>query len=181
MESNDLADSISPRILTLRDGRAVTVRSIRPEDKDMLDDAFERLCEEARYSRFFAVVRAVPKDILDPAAPGSRGHVVALVALSEKGSTQLMTGGARYVTDDAGETCEFAVTVADDWQGLGLARQLMETLIGIARARQIRRMDGVVLSTNASMRGLAARLGFKDTPYPDDYALRTISLELDDP
>ena len=178
MESHDPTLEISPHILTLRDGRTVTVRSIRPEDEDMLDDAFEKLGKEARYSRFFATVRDVPDDILHPAAPGAQGHVMALVALSGDGTTQRMTGGARYVTDAVGETCEFAVTVADDWQGLGLARQLMETLIAMARARRIQRMDGVVLSSNAGMRGLAKRLGFKETAYPGDYTLRTISLDL---
>ncbi|RDI99556.1 GNAT family N-acetyltransferase [Dyella solisilvae] len=167
-----------PNLLTLRDGRTVTVREICPEDKDMLDVAFERLCKEARYSRFFATVRDVPDDILHPRAPGAHAHVVALVALSGKGEAQVMAGGARYVTDARGETCEFAVTVADDWHGLGLARQLMETLIGIARSRRVRRMEGTVLSSNTSMRGLAKRLGFKDGPYPDDYSLRTVSLDL---
>jgi GNAT superfamily N-acetyltransferase len=181
MESHGPTGRISPRILTLRDGRTVTVRPIRPEDENMLDDAFERLGKEARYSRFFATVRDVPDDILHPAAPSPQGHAIALVALSGEGSSQLMTGGARYVTDAVGETCEFAVTVADAWQGLGLARQLMEILISIARARHLRRMNGIVLSTNTSMRKLAKRLGFKDAPYPGDYTLRAIKLNLDSP
>ncbi len=164
--------------LILRDGRTVFVRTIRDEDKDMLDDAFERLCKEARYSRFFTAVRAVPDEILHPAAPSPQGYVVALVALSGRDADQVMIGGARYVTDPSGETGEFAVTVADDWRGLGLARQLMETLIGIARERHLRRMEGCVLSTNTGMRRLATRLGFKDAPYPDEYALRLVSLDL---
>jgi GNAT superfamily N-acetyltransferase len=181
MPSDDSNDRIKHQTLTLRDGRTVIVRTLRSEDKDMLDAAFERLCKEARYSRFFTTVRVVPDDILHPTAPSPQGHAVALVALNGAGSNQALTGGARYVTDAIGETCEFAVTVADDWRGLGLARQLMETLIGIARARGIRRMDGAVLSTNTGMRRLAARLGFKDMPYPDDYTLRLVSLSLDEP
>jgi GNAT superfamily N-acetyltransferase len=165
--------------LILRDGRAVVVRSICPDDKDLLDEAFDRLCKEARYSRFFNTVRAVPDDILHPCAPGPQGHVVALVALSGEGASQVMAGGARYVTDAAGKTCEFAVTVADDWRGLGLARQLMDMLLGIARQRHVRRIEGAVLSSNTGMRKLAARLGFKDAPYPDDYALRLVSLDLE--
>ncbi|WP_445147032.1 alpha/beta fold hydrolase [Dyella sp. Tek66A03] len=168
------------KILTLRDGRTVIVRTLRSEDKDMLDAAFERLCKEARYSRFFSTVRAVPDDILHPTAPGPQGHAVALVALSGDGSDQVLTGGARYITDAVGGTCEFAVTIADDWRSLGLARQLMETLIGIARTRSVRRMEGCVLSTNTGMRRLATRLGFKDLPYPDDYSLRLVRLDLDE-
>ena len=58
----------------------------------MLDAAFERLCKEARYSRFFTAVRAVPDDILHPTAPSPQGHAVALVALSGEGSDQVLVG-----------------------------------------------------------------------------------------
>lgn len=164
--------------LTLRDGRTVHVRSIQSNDKDILDDAFHKLGSASRYSRFFATVRAVPDHILRPEAPGPHGHVVALVALSDAASREVMVGGARYVTDASGEHCEFAVTVADDWRGVGLARQLMERLISTARAREVRRMEGTVLATNKGMRALAKRLGFKDDPYPDDYSLRSVTLAL---
>ncbi|WP_130617282.1 GNAT family N-acetyltransferase [Dyella amyloliquefaciens] len=178
MSHDDLNDRAPPQTLTLRDGRSVVVRSIQPEDKAMLDDAFDRLCKEARYSRFFTVVRSVPADILQPRAPGPHGHVVALVALSGDGPEETMVGGARYITDVTGETCEFAVTVADDWCGRGMARQLMGCLIDIARDRHVRRMEGTVLSTNTGMRALATRLGFRDAPYPGDYSLRSVVLDL---
>lgn len=178
MPHRDLYDRIEPRTLTLRDGRKVLVRDIRPEDGGMLDDAFDRLCKEARYSRFFNVVRSVPDDILRPKAPGPHGHVMALVALSEGGAERSMVGGARYVTDITGETCEFAVTVADDWHRLGMAKQLMSYLMEIARARHVRQMEGTVLSTNTGMRGLAARLGFRDVAVPGDYSVRRVILGL---
>lgn len=164
--------------LTLRDGRTVHVRAIQSNDKDILDDAFHRLGSASRYSRFFATVRDVPDHILRPQAPGPHGHVVALVALSDATSPEVMVGGARYVTDASGEQCEFAVTVADDWRGVGLARQLMELLIHTARAREVRQMEGAVLATNTGMRALAKRLGFRDGPYPDDYSLRRVTLQL---
>lgn len=166
------------RNLTLRDGRTAHVRSIQSNDKDILDDAFHRLGSASRYSRFFATVRDVPDHILRPQAPGPHGHVVALVALSDVGPREIMVGGARYVTDASGEHCEFAVTVADDWRGVGLARQLMELLISAARARGVRQMEGAVLATNMGMRALAKRLGFKDEPCPDDYSLRRVTLAL---
>jgi RimJ/RimL family protein N-acetyltransferase len=170
-------DRIPLQTLTLRDGRTVVVRSIQPDDKDMLDDAFDKLCAEARYSRFFTAVRSVPASILQPRAPGPHGHVVALVALSEGPSEETMVGGARYITDITGEACEFAVTVADDWRGVGMARQLMQCLMAIARERKVRRMEGTVLSTNKGMRTLASRLGFRDVPYPDDRTLRSVIMD----
>lgn len=54
-------DTATFRRLTLRDDRRVTVRAIFPEDKTILDQAFERLCKEAFYTRFLSDVCDVPK------------------------------------------------------------------------------------------------------------------------
>ncbi|HTK00284.1 MAG TPA: GNAT family N-acetyltransferase [Bordetella sp.] len=164
--------------VTLRDGRHVTVRPIRPEDRDELAAAFGRLCAGARYARFFTAMRALPEKMLDSATHPIPDREVALVAISEEGSRQTIVGGARFVSAPSNDTCEFAVTVADDWHNLGLARTLMETLIEIARERGIRRMEGFVLPNNSSMRGLATRLGFVDVQCPDDPTLRLVTLEL---
>ncbi|MDG2536877.1 hypothetical protein P5Y53_04320 [Dyella jiangningensis] len=101
------------RRVTLRDDRQVTVKAIFPEDKTILDEAFERPCEEAFYTRFLSVVRDVPREILLLCAPGPGGHAVALVAITGTGPSEAIVGGARYVTGASGGTGEFAVTVAD--------------------------------------------------------------------
>jgi GNAT superfamily N-acetyltransferase len=178
MRDDQQRDEPFPLAVTLRDGRSVTVRPICPEDKDELEAAFARLCAEARYTRFFTAVRALPENVLDAATHPAPGREVALVALSDEGPRKIIVGGARYVLAPGSDTCEFAVTVADDWHGLGLARRLMEMLIEIARARGVRRMEGFVLPANSGMRGLAARLGFTDTPYPEDRTLRVVTLEM---
>jgi len=106
-------DTATFRRLTLRDDRRVTVRAIFPEDKTILDEAFERPCKEAFYTSFLSVVRDVPREILLLCAPGPGGHAVALVAITGTGPSEAMVGGVRYVTDASGGTGEFAVTVAD--------------------------------------------------------------------
>jgi GNAT superfamily N-acetyltransferase len=178
MQDDHQRDVPLPLAVTLRNGRSATVRPICPEDKDEFEAAFERLCAEARYTRFFAAVRTLSEKILDSATRPAPDREVALVAVSNEGSRQIIIGGARYVSAPGSDTCEFAVTVADDWHGLGLARRLLETLIEIARARGVQRMEGFVLPTNSSMRGLAARLGFADAQCPEDRTLRVVTLEL---
>lgn len=170
-------DEHLPFTVTLRNGRSATIRPIDPEDKDELEAAFERLGAEARYTRFFTAVRALSDKMLDSATHPDPDREVALVALSDEGPRQII-GGARYFSAPGNDTCEFAVTVADDWHGLGLARHLMETLIQMARTRGVHRMEGFVLPANSGMRGLAARLGFADAQCPDDRTLRVVTLEL---
>ena len=57
----------------------------------------------------------------------------------------------RYITNPDGETCEFAIVIADDWQRKGLGRRLMSALIEVARARGLRSMIGHVLAENRGM------------------------------
>ncbi|SAL83291.1 N-acetyltransferase GCN5 [Caballeronia terrestris] len=178
MQDNHQRDDSLPLTVTLRNGRGVIVRPICAEDKGELGSAFERLGPEARYTRFFTSVRALPEKVLDSATHPSPDREVALIALSDDGSRQIIIGGARYVAAPGSDVCEFAVTVADDWHGVGLARCLMETLIEIARARGFLRMEGFVLHSNSSMRGLAARLGFADVQCPEDRSVRVVTLEL---
>jgi acetyltransferase len=65
-------------------------------------------------------------------------------------------------------TCEFAITVAEDWRGSGLATQLLASLVRRARHDGYSRMEGAVIADNSSMLALARRLGFAAQPMPDD-------------
>ncbi|MGR4869720.1 GNAT family N-acetyltransferase [Variovorax sp. LARHSF232] len=175
-------DRTAAHAVPLRDSRSVTVRAVRPEDKDEFETAFERLSPSARYSRFFAPLRELPPDMLSAAVDPPVGQVVALVALagsSDPAGGERIVAGARFAHAPDSKVCEFAVTVADDWQGLGLARHMMEELIALAREHGLQRIEGIVLPDNTGMRGLAARLGFTDTAWPEDRSLRLVSLTLD--
>jgi GNAT superfamily N-acetyltransferase len=89
-----------------------------------------------------------------------------------------IVAGARYYVQADGETCEFAVTVADSWQGAGLSSRLMRELIQGARARGFTHMEGFVLAGNTGMLTLARRLGFTVKPDPDDARLKIVRLDL---
>jgi acetyltransferase len=96
-----------------------------------------------------------------------QGHV-ALAATVPRGGQEVLVGVARYVVDASGSGCEFAVTVADDWQGRGLAGVLMHALMALARARGLTQMEGFVLATNRRMLKFMRQLGFQLAPLPDD-------------
>jgi RimJ/RimL family protein N-acetyltransferase len=121
--------------------------------------------------------------MLDAATHPHADREVALVAVDgdADGAGQRIVGGGRFAWTPGKDIGEFAVTIADDWQGIGLARHIMETLISLARARGLRRLEGYVLPDNTGMRGLAGRLGFADTVCPDDRTLRLVSIDFDQP
>ena len=64
------------------------------------------------------------------------------------------------MSDIDGVTAEFAVVIADPWQGKGIGAALMEHLIAIAQERGIKTLTGLVLRENRTMLALGRKLGF---------------------
>src|SRR4051812_42021184 len=112
---------VSDAALTLRDGVRVRVRPIRPDDRDALVAAFDRLSPESRYRRFFGPIHELSPQVLDHLTRVDHADHEALVALDEDGA---IVAVARYVRTGPDES-EPAVVVADDWQRRGLGAQLL--------------------------------------------------------
>jgi acetyltransferase len=167
-----------PRDVELRNGRSVHLRAIVPSDEEELLQAFDRLGAEARYMRFMRVVRAVDlerlRGVLD--AFPKRGLAIAATVPAADGID--IAGSATYIIGPTPDTCEFAVSVTDAWAGAGLGRVLMDALIGAARRRGLRTMEGFVLAENDAMLRLALRLGFAVTRHPEDFNLKVCRLQL---
>lgn len=142
--------------LGLRDGRTVRVRPIRPQDAARELRFFERLSERSRYQRFMQYVRELSPRMLARFTQLDYDRELALAALWEG---EFVAVG-RYAPNADGETAEFALTVADDWQGKGLGHALLERLCDAARAARYRALYGHILDANREMLELARHLGF---------------------
>jgi RimJ/RimL family protein N-acetyltransferase len=162
----------------LRDGRHVRLREIRPNDRDEVRQAFDRLSGESRYMRFMSHVKELSPPMLERTVNPQEARELGLVAEVGAPDGIDIVAGARYFVEVDGETCEFAVTVADDWQGVGLASRLLRELIDAARARGLRHMEGYVLAGNTGMLNLARRLGFSVKADPHDATVVIVSLAL---
>jgi acetyltransferase len=103
---------------------------------------------------------------------------MAFVAVSAHDGGEHEIGVARYVSNPDGESCEFALVVANAWQHKGLGSSLMAALIDVARAKGLSRMEGEVLTENTKMLGLMQELGFSVRPNPHDATLRVVELAL---
>jgi len=145
----------------LRDASDVTVRAIRAEDADKLQAAIRSLSADGRYSRFFSSMNELTPQLLDRAAHPDVKKELQLLAVAGSAADEKIVAGTRYSATETEGDCEFAIAVLDEWQGRGLARILLETLIVVARARGFARMEGYILASNLAMLSLAKRLGFE--------------------
>jgi acetyltransferase len=175
------AMAFTPLEATLRDGRHVRIRAIRPDDRDEVVQAFNRLSSASRYTRFMAPLRTLPAQVLERTLHLQDAHELGLVAEIDAPDGIDIVAGARYYVLPGGARCEFAVTVADSWQGVGLASRLMRALIQGAGARGLTHMEGFVLAENTRMLGLARRLGFTVQTDPNDATVMIVRLALTAP
>lgn len=154
------------------DGACITLRPIKPEDAALEQEFFHQLSPEARYLRFMNTLREISPAQLARLTQIDYDREMALVALLEENGGEKEIGVCRYAMNPDGDSCEFAIVIADDWHGKGLARRLMTALIDAARQRGFKAMTGDFLAENTRMLKFVTHLGFVLSPHADDPGLK---------
>ncbi|KPN90579.1 GNAT family N-acetyltransferase [Pseudomonas nunensis] len=154
-------------IEALKDGRHVLIRPLAEQDRDREYAFIKRLSPESRHMRFLAQISEPGAALLNQLMDTDNKQRTAYVALVHENGQLIEIGVARYAAVGESE-CECAVTVADEWNHLGLGSALMEHLIKSARKNGFRQMYSVDASSNTPMRDLAKSLGFETHSDPDD-------------
>jgi acetyltransferase len=148
-------------VVQLANGRRVVVRPTLPQDCELQRAFVRSLSNEARYFRFMTRLSELSEAMAESFTSIDYHSHVALIATIFADASETMIGEVRYVVDGGGgAVCEFAVAVADAWQGMGLARTLLQRLANHAAASSIHRMVGDTVSSNTAMIALAKGTGF---------------------
>ena len=146
----------------LRDQRPVTIRAIRPGDKELLREAFKGLEAGSIYTRFFGPRKELTDRELIEATEVDFIRNVALVACVQESARERIIGGARYFVlegPDPPSAAEIAFVVEEDYQGQGLASILIKHLLRIGREQGISRFEADVLHANKKMLRVFERTG----------------------
>jgi RimJ/RimL family protein N-acetyltransferase len=146
------------RVVTLKDGTAVRLRLIRPDDAPRLVALYDRLSRDTRYHRFFSVMRRLPPDWARFLANVDYRTRLALVVESPEDAESLIAV-ARYEPAGVPDTVEVAFVVQDGWQDRGLGTVLFGELLAAAALNGVRRFRAWVLADNRRMLDLITRLG----------------------
>jgi RimJ/RimL family protein N-acetyltransferase len=147
-------------VVHLIEGGRVTVRPVLPQDADMLQTFVRDLSAGSRRNRFFRFLHELPSDLLDAFTSVDYRKHLALVAEVFEGGVETIIGEARYVVQDDGTSAEFAVSVADAWQGRGIGTMLLQRLMARAAEAGLGLLFGQTLASNGGMQRLARKAGF---------------------
>ena len=141
----------------LRDGRAIRVRPIRPDDAQRLSEFHDKLSQNTIRLRFFTPLRHLsPKFARHLADVDFKARCAFVISFP---GDDTIHGVGRYEGESI-RSAEVAFVVEDDMQGLGIGPILLERLVEHARANAFERLTAVVLSENTMM-----LLLFRDSPY----------------
>lgn len=145
---------------TLDDGTDVTIRPIQPTDAD-IEQAFVRsLSPQSKRSRFFSPIKELSPSALRRFTQTNYPADMALIATIVDNGAEFEIGVGRFAPGSRPGTAEFAIAVADEWQGMGIATQLLRNLFDIANETGISEIEGFVMRENTGMLNLATDLGF---------------------
>lgn len=162
----------------LTDGTDLTIRPIRPEDAEMEQDFVRGLSAESKYFRFMDTLQELSQTMLVRFTQIDYDRELALIAVLQQDSREKELGVCRYIASADGQSCEFALVVADEWQNKGIGNKLMNCLFDAARAKGIGVMEGEVLEANHAMLELVRRLGFEITVSAEDVSIMQIVKQL---
>ena len=163
-------------ILTL--GESLRVRPVRHDDGE-LEEAFVRaLSLESRYQRMLSGGTKVTPEWIDSMTHIDYQRHMAFAVTTVSDDVEKFVGVGRYVVDARTLNAEVALVLADAWQGQGLGRRLLMTLLDHAQTAGLHEAVGVVLATNVAMLRLVRSMGFAVTAEPGDATVVRIRRDL---
>lgn len=164
-----------------KDGREWTLRPIRPEDAEQMQTFIRELSDESRYMRFVSMMKELTPKMLTRYTYVDYHRELALVATTmvpnpeNRGlPKEIIIGLAHYLRNADGVGAEYALVIADEWQGHGLGRKLMSKLLAEAKDQGLEYIEGVVLANNKPMLGLMTGLGLINDMDPEDPTMRRV-------
>jgi len=155
--------------MTLKDGRRIFVRPIRPEDEPAYINLFENLSQEDLRLRFCGEATPLSQTMLAEVLHIDYAREMTFIALCDNGSGDWESLGIVHALTTADRRdAEYAISVRSDLKGQGLGKLLMTKIINYCRDLNVNSIYGLVLKNNTSMLGLCTHLGFHTGSLADD-------------
>ncbi|MGA9041423.1 MAG: bifunctional acetate--CoA ligase family protein/GNAT family N-acetyltransferase [Terriglobales bacterium] len=165
---------------TMKDGREVTIRPIRPEDEPLMADFHGTLSDRTVYLRYFAslsLTSRVAHERLLRICFGDYEREMVLVAEYRNPQTsevRIVGVGRLNKLRAHNDEAEVAVLVADACQNQGLGIELLRRVIQVARDEKLSRVSSEMLVDNLGMQVISKRLGFRFHSQLDSPSIRAV-------
>lgn len=157
------------------DGTPFFVRALREWDRGHVLELFKRSSRQSRYFRYFETKQSLSSDELDYYTQLDFYHHVALAAEAPQEEGIIAVG--RYIEIQPPvepRRAEVAFLVRDDFQGRGVATQLLKHLARIARDNGIIEFEAEMLPSNTKMLEVFTHSGYELKRSRDQDSIRVV-------
>jgi acetyltransferase len=154
---------------TLSDNTQVLIRPIKPEDEDLITHFHKKLSEttvKQRYLKFIQYDERIATDRLKRICFTDYDREIALVVEKQANNKEILAV-ARLTKISGTKDASFAIIVRDDWQKKGIGKQLIDSLISIARQENLKHVVAYMLKENIAMQKICETNGFKISEVPE--------------
>jgi acetyltransferase len=144
-------------------GTPILIRPIRPEDEPAMARFHATLSEEtvrARYGTDLALAERTAHERLTRICFVDYDREIALVAEAPVADGSAVAGVVRLSRIHVGGEHELSLVVADPWQRHGIGRELLRSVIAVARGEGARGIYSRLSPENHAMRALLTEAGF---------------------
>lgn len=143
------------RLITLKDGRTITLRPAQASDGSGIRELFHKLPDGDVYTRFFRHLKALSNKNVQRLCNFNYETEVGFVALTGTRENETIVGQCCYFVNPSTNLAETAFVVDPAWQGSGLGSTMQRRMMEHAKARGIRGFEAEVLPENGKMLALA--------------------------
>jgi len=166
---------------TMRDGRQVLLRPIKPEDEPLWEEMFQSFSEESIRYRFFQIIKDTPHETRVRYCNIDYDREIAIVPELTEGGKRKILGVVRVGIEPDGKAGEIAFIVADPWQGQGLGTKMVDHAIEICKDMRIETLYAIMMADNFRAINLMKKMGFAITYTEDGNVKGTVSLKEEEP
>jgi acetyltransferase len=149
------------RRVVLKDGTALTLRPIKPEDEPLWLAMLGSCSKDTIYSRFRYLFHWATHEVATRYCYIDYAREIAIVAEIADGERRQLVGVGRLIADPSHEAGEYAVLIVDAWQNRTLGGVLTDYCIEIARGWKLKRVVAQTTSDNRPMIAVFERRGFR--------------------
>lgn len=146
---------------TLKDGREILLRPIKPEDEAMWLELLGSCSKESIYHRFRYDFYFDSHEVASQFCFIDYDREIAIVAEIEEEGRKKLIGVGRLIADPDVEMMEYAILITDKWQKKELGHRLTEYCMEIAKQRGITKLAAETTKDNKPMISVFRKLDFK--------------------
>jgi acetyltransferase len=144
----------------LKDGRQIVLRPIKPEDEPLWHELLASCSQESIWFRFRYLFKETTHEMASRFCFIDHDREIAIVAQIEEQGRRKLIGVGRLVADADRNDAEYAVLVADRYQGCGLGSLLTDYCLGICHDWGIKKVVAEMAPQNHRMIELVKHRGF---------------------